>query len=86
MIDFPAEDDKKEYHLKEELNLVRQQSIRRTENQPEEKKDRKTNLKQARRERREEKKANSEAFNSEKIRQEKNIINDKNSLQGIKIY
>ena len=34
LIDFPAEDDKKEYHLKEELNLVRQQSIRRTENQP----------------------------------------------------
>ena len=61
-------------------------SIRPKHETPEEKKDRKTNLKQARRERREEKKANSEAFNSEKIRQEKNIINDKNSLQGIKIY
>jgi len=61
-------------------------SIRPKHETPEEKKDRKTNLKQARRERREEKKANSEAFKSEKMRQEKNIMNNKNNLQGIKIY
>ena len=61
-------------------------SIRPKHETPEEKKDRKTNLKQARRERREEKKANSEAFKSEEMRQEKNIMNNKNNLQGIKIY
>ena len=61
-------------------------SIKPKHETPEEKKDRTTNLKQARRERREEKKANSDAFKSEKMRQEKNIMNNKNNLQGIKIY
>ena len=50
-----------------------------------EKRNRKANLKQARRERREEKKANSEAFKIEKNRQEKIMMNNKNNVQGIKI-
>jgi len=52
----------------------------------EEKRDRKANIKQLRRERREEKKANTSAFKSEKMRQEKVLINNKNNVQGIKIY
>merc|ERR1719411_1849045 len=52
----------------------------------EEKRDRKSNIKQLRRERREEKKANTSAFKSEKMRQEKVLINNKNNVQGIKIY
>ena len=61
-------------------------SVRPKHETPEEKKERKSNLKQARRERREEKKANTTAFKSEKMRQEKVMINNKNNMQGIKIY
>lgn len=51
----------------------------------EEKRARKEAVKNIRRERRVEKKANTEAFKSEKIRQEKVNINIKNNVQGIKI-
>ena len=61
-------------------------SIRPKHETAEEKRERKSTLKQARRERREEKKANTTAFKSEKMKQEKNMINNKNNLQGIKIY
>ena len=61
-------------------------SIRPKHETTEEKRDRKAGLKAARRERREEKKANTSAFKSEKVRQEKIMMNNKNNMQGIKIY
>merc|ERR1719153_621938 len=60
-------------------------SIRPKHETLEEKKARKEAVKNIRRERRLEKKANTEAFKSEKIRQEKVNINIKNNMQGIKI-
>jgi len=60
-------------------------SIRPKHETAEEKKARKQGLKQVRRERREEKKANTLAFKTEKSRQNKININIKNNLQGIKI-
>jgi len=60
-------------------------SIRPKHETPEEKKARKVGLKQVRKERREEKKANTLAFKSEKNRQDKININMKNNMQGIKI-
>lgn len=60
-------------------------SIRPKHETVEEKKARKSELKNLRKERREEKKANTQAFKSEKIRQEKVNLNLKNNLQGIKI-
>jgi len=60
-------------------------SIRPKHETLEEKKTRKQGLKQVRKERREEKKANTLAFKAEKTRQNKININNKNNLQGIKI-
>jgi len=60
-------------------------SIRPKHETLEEKKARKIGLKQVRKERREEKKANTMAFKSEKTRQDKININIRNNLQGIKI-
>jgi len=60
-------------------------SIRPKHETLEEKKARKIGLKQVRKERREEKKANTIAFKSEKTRQDKININIRNNLQGIKI-
>merc|ERR1719431_248433 len=60
-------------------------SIRPKHETVEEKRARKSELKNLRKERREEKKANTQAFKSEKIRQEKVNLNLKNNLQGIKI-
>merc|ERR1712055_276548 len=75
--------------LEEDMMSVRSKisefSIRPKHETPEEKKARKAGLKEIRRERREEKKANSEAFKSEKVRQDKMNINIKNNMQGIKI-
>lgn len=59
-------------------------SIRNKDESPEEKKNRKHLLKEYRRERRLEKKANAEAFKEEKKRQEKILLNNKNNVQGIK--
>lgn len=60
-------------------------SIRPKHETLEEKKARKEGLKQERKERRVEKKANTMAFKSEKNRQDKININMKNNMQGIKI-
>ena len=60
-------------------------SIRPKHETLEEKKDRKSQVKAIRKERREEKKANTQAFKSEEIRQGKININIKNNVQGIKI-
>jgi len=61
-------------------------SIRPKHETAEEKKARKQGLKQVRKERREEKKANTIAFKTEKTRQDKMNINIRNNVQGIKIY
>merc|ERR1719397_1299286 len=60
-------------------------SVRPRHETLEEKKERKTILKQFRRERRSEKKSNTQAFKSEKLKQEKILLNTKNNLQGVKI-
>lgn len=60
-------------------------SVRPKHETIEEKKARKAAVKNYRKERREEKKANTEAFKTEKNRQEKISMNVKNNLQGIKI-
>merc|ERR1712106_945044 len=64
---------------------ISQFSIRPKHETLEEKKARKIGLKGVRKERREEKKANTQAFKSEKNRQDKININIRNNLQGIKI-
>nr|BAM18777.1 similar to CG7686 [Papilio xuthus] len=61
-------------------------SIRPKDESPEEKKERKRLLKEYRKERRIEKKANKEAFKEEKKRQEKIMLNNKNNVQGNKIF
>ncbi|CAG5043853.1 unnamed protein product [Parnassius apollo] len=61
-------------------------SIRPKDESPEEKKERKRLLKEYRRERRVEKKANKEAFKEEKKRQEKIMLNNRNNVQGNKIF
>jgi len=60
-------------------------SVRPRHETPEEKRGRKADLKVLRRERREERKANTNAFKSEKKRQEKIAINVRNNVQGLKI-
>ncbi|XP_045540464.1 protein LTV1 homolog isoform X1 [Papilio machaon] len=61
-------------------------SIRPKDESPEEKKERKRLLKEYRKERRIEKKANKEAFKEEKKRQEKIMLNNRNNVQGNKIF
>jgi len=78
--DQGCEDDMKS--VRSRMSTV---SIRPKHETVEEKKARKSELKNLRKERREEKKANTQAFKSEKIRQEKVNLNLKNNLQGIKI-
>lgn len=60
-------------------------SIRPKNESPEERKERKRLLKDYKRERRLEKKANTEAFKEEKKRQIKIAINNRNNVQGNKI-
>lgn len=60
-------------------------SIRPKDESPEQKKERKQNLKEYRRARRLEKKANAEAFKEEAKRQVKITINNKNNVQGNRI-
>jgi protein LTV1 len=60
-------------------------SIRNRDETPEEKKARKAQLKEYRRERRVERKANQFAFKLEDKRQEKEIINLQNNLRGVKL-
>ncbi|CAH2057016.1 unnamed protein product, partial [Iphiclides podalirius] len=61
-------------------------SIRPKDESSEEKKERKRLLREYRRERRIEKKANKEAFKEEKKRQEKIMLNNRNNVQGNKIF
>lgn len=60
-------------------------SIRPKGESPEDRKERKSLLKEYRKERRLEKKANTEAFKAESIRQAKIAINNKKNVQGNKI-
>ncbi|KAJ8978702.1 hypothetical protein NQ317_015950 [Molorchus minor] len=60
-------------------------SIRPKHENPEERRERKTHLKEYKRERRIEKKLNTEAFKNEAKRQTKIIINNRNNVQGNKI-
>ncbi|XP_068624961.1 protein LTV1 homolog [Battus philenor] len=61
-------------------------SIRPKDESIEEKKERKRLLKEYRKERRIEKKANKEAFKEEKKRQEKIMLNNRNNVQGNRIF
>ncbi|XP_043802292.1 protein LTV1 homolog [Apis laboriosa] len=61
-------------------------SIRSKNETPEERKQRKKALKEYRKERRIERKANSEAFKEEKKRQEKILLNNRQNIQGNKIF
>lgn len=60
-------------------------SLRPAQESPEERRNRKTELRLYRQERRQEKKGNTTAFKVEKRRQEKVVINLKNNLQGVRI-
>lgn len=60
-------------------------SIRAKDESPEEKRVRKQNLREYRKVRREEKKANMEAFKEEAKRQQKIAINNSNNVQGNRI-
>lgn len=57
-------------------------SIRPKDETPEEKRDRKHLLKDYRKERRIERKANTQAFKDEKKQQERNAINNRRNMQG----
>ncbi|XP_061930364.1 protein LTV1 homolog isoform X1 [Apis cerana] len=61
-------------------------SIRSKNETPEERKERKKALKEYRKERRIERKANTEAFKEEKKRQEKILLNNRQNIQGNKIF
>ncbi|XP_033337022.2 LTV1 ribosome biogenesis factor [Megalopta genalis] len=68
--------------MKSTLSIL---SIRPKDETPEDRKERKKALKDYRRERRIERKANSEAFKEEKKRQEKILMNNKQNVQGNRI-
>jgi len=78
--DADMEDD-----MQSVASRVSQLSVRHKHETPEEKKLRKQAVKEFRRERRIERKANTAAFKDEQKRQEKIYINNKNNLQGNKI-
>ena len=80
-----AEDSDPEDDLMSLKSKISELSVRPQHETLEEKKARKANLKQFRRERRSEKKSNTQAFKSEKMKQEKILLNTKNNLQGVKI-
>lgn len=58
---------------------------RNKEESGEERRARKTVIREERKERRQEKKANKQAFKQEKVRQEKQILNLRSSVQGLKL-
>ena len=80
-----ADDSDQEDDLMSLKSKISELSVRPQHETLEEKKARKANLKQFRRERRSEKKSNTQAFKSEKMKQEKILLNTKNNLQGVKI-
>lgn len=67
------------------ISVLSTLSIRNKDETPEEKKERKRLLREYRRERRIEKKMNTEAFKEEEKRQAKIVMNDRNNVQGNKI-
>ncbi|CAH1977533.1 unnamed protein product [Acanthoscelides obtectus] len=67
------------------ISQLSELSIRPKDETPEERRDRKKQLKEYRKERRVEKKANSLAFKEEAKRQSKIVINNKNNVQGNRI-
>lgn len=67
------------------ISMVSELSIRPKGETAEERRVRKANLREYRRERRVERKANTAAFTLEKLRQEKVMLNLKNNLSGVKI-
>ncbi|XP_049789634.1 protein LTV1 homolog isoform X1 [Schistocerca nitens] len=67
------------------ISVLSTLSIRSKDETPEQRKERKRMLKEYRRERRLEKKANAIAFKEEKKRQEKVLLNNKLNQQGVKI-
>ena len=66
-------------------SIVSELSVRPKDETPEERKERKQVLKLYRRERKIERKANTEAFKEEKKRQEKIMLNNKKNIQGNRI-
>ena len=73
-------------HTKSIISLVSELSIRPKNETSDEKKIRKQNIKEYRRERRQEKKANKLAFTVEKCRQEKHLASFKNNQGKIKLF
>lgn len=67
------------------ISMVSELSIRPKGESPEERRVRKANLREYRKERRLERKANTAAFAEEKSRQEKILLNLRNNLRGVKI-
>lgn len=74
-----------EQEMRANLRADRAFTYRPKDETNEEKKARKKAVKEERQQRREEKKSNKQAFNKEKIRQEKEKMNIVNNLQGVKI-
>lgn len=74
-----------EQEMRANLRADRASTYRPKDETNEEKKARKKAVKEERQQRREEKKSNKQAFNKEKIRQEKEKMNIVNNLQGVKI-
>lgn len=74
-----------EQEMRANLRADRASTYRPKDETNEEKKSRKKAVKEERQQRREEKKSNKQAFNKEKIRQEKEKMNIVNNLQGVKI-
>ncbi|KPJ08097.1 Protein LTV1-like [Papilio machaon] len=81
-----SSDDDGDTQAETVLSTLSVLSIRPKDESPEEKKERKRLLKEYRKERRIEKKANKEAFKEEKKRQEKIMLNNRNNVQGNKIF
>jgi len=78
-------EDARDDDMRSVASRISQISIRYKHETKEEKSARKAAVKEFRRERRVEKKANTQAFKDEKVRQEKIFINNKNNMQGNKI-
>jgi len=85
-LDLENNENYEEDDLRSVASRVSTLSIRNKHETLEEKRVRKAALKEFRRERRIERKANTIAFKDEKQRQEKIFMNNKNNVQGNKIY
>lgn len=83
MLHGPLDAEKKPNSI---VSYISELSIRPKNESSEERRLRKQNIREFRRDRRMEKKANTLAFKNEKCRQEKIFFNLKNSQQGISLY